>query len=121
MSKEQIGEMAQKLCDEFNKRRGKISMKDLATALYEQNYRKHSENVIEFPCKVGDTVFAYMGNGMYTAAIVVRIEMTQTPSGTETLYFAIGNESPAVRFDDKCIGKTVFFNREEAERAKANL
>ena len=66
---------------------------------------------------MGDKIFAYIGCGTIIAAIVTRIETTETPSGTEKSYFAIGSDSPSVSFNDECIGKTVFLTKEEAEQA----
>lgn len=42
-SVQEIIEMAQKLVDVFNERRGDVSMKDLAEVLFADGYRKQSE------------------------------------------------------------------------------
>lgn len=54
-----------KLCNDLNKifdeeyrERRIITAYHTAKGLYEQGYRKQSKNVIELPCKVGDTVYA---------------------------------------------------------------
>lgn len=57
--------------------------------------------VIVPPCKVGQTVYAYMGCGLLTAAIITRIETIETPGGCKKKYFAVGNDSPSVRFNDE--------------------
>ena len=77
------------------------------------------QGVIVPPCKVGDRVWVHIGLGNIIAAIVTRIETTETPSGEKRSYFAIGVDSPSVSFNDDCIGKTVFLTREEAEKALA--
>ena len=61
MRKEQIEKMKQvlvnycmrkNLCFSFEK------LRNYSEVLYNAGYRKHSDNIVELPCNVGDTVYA---------------------------------------------------------------
>ena len=98
--------------------RGRAQGKTYLTAAHIADHLL-ANGVIVPPCKVGDRVWVHIGLGNIIAAIVTRVETTETPNGAKRSYFAIGVESPSVSFNDDCIGKTVFLNSEEAEKALA--
>lgn len=77
MSREQIEEMAKVIkssldglgCGNFNFTGDEISTM-FAKALYNADYRKQSENVIEPPCKIGDEVYCIMAKGGLSGGLV---------------------------------------------------
>lgn len=133
MSREkQIEEMAKDMCDCC---RAAIIEKEYpcqnsvcegvrkhAEALYNAGYRKQSENVIEFPCKVGDTIYLpWEWNDTSGVAIltVERISITEAGRSIRTDFWSddedywLAYNCGVFWFDD--IGKVVFLTKEEAE------
>lgn len=71
-----------------------------------------TENCIELPCKVGDTV--YRINAMFSFLPVPKAEKIQKIELYDiNIIFRTVNRA----FNDKDIGKTVFLTREEATKA----
>lgn len=92
----------------------------------EAGYRKQSENTVELPCKVGQTVYVpwrYGGQRGVATVIVQEIKLYDT-NPSHCMFF-IDMESDNECFNqsfggwktEQCIGKTVFLTREEAETA----
>ena len=103
---------------------GVLTRSETMYNLYKMGYRKQSENTIELPCKVGDTVYylnaryhmALYRNTIYEAK-VARIVIT---SLGVALVIHIRDESGCCEVPDvKDFGKTVFLTQEEAEKALA--
>lgn len=80
-------------------------------------FSKPKSRYIELPCAVGDTVWFEMFGQIEFATIyccrgdIMHNGFVITDANAKTIY---GTE---VAFDGKCIGKTVFLTREEAEKA----
>ena len=66
-----------------------------------------ANGVIVPPCKIADRIYQTDGIRIYTSSIH---EITYTAS--KTIYV-----TESIVFDETAIGKSVFFNREDAERA----
>ena len=68
------------------------ALNHIARTLYEAGYRKQSENVIELPCKVGDTMYVdYKGIAYPVKVNAIRIDTKKNNhricvSGTFHLY-----------------------------------
>ena len=93
----------------------------------EQIASKQSENVVELPCKVGDTVY-YIYGGYYKEAKyckvsrpckVVEISFKLSRKRNTVLEGFITDNGTRYSFDG--IGKTVFLTKEEAEQALAKM
>lgn len=95
----------------------------IAQHLYNAGYRKQSENTIVLPCKVGDLVYVPWRWGGQRAVATVRVEEIKFYDSQMHYMFLIDMESDNECFNqsfggwktDKCIGKTVFLTKEEAE------
>lgn len=87
-----------------------------ATALYEQGYRKQSENVIELPCKIGDTVYIIdeaddeCGEDYVLAVKVLQFFINEHGIAVD-LALPLGLRQNTWMV----VGKNVFLTREEAE------
>lgn len=87
-----------------------------AKRLYEAGYRKQSENMVELPCKVGDTVYRVKKRqGVWC---ILPREVTSITYRLDHLYRVVW-EIFSTEID--VLGKTVFLNREEAENALAKM
>lgn len=135
--KEQIEEMAKEIClatQKTNYSCNKMCKKQggcaycivLAEHLCNADYRKQSENTVELPCKVGQTVYVpwrYGGQRGVATVIVQEIKLYDT-NPSHCMFF-IDMESDNECFNqsfggwktEQCIGKTVFLTLEEAETA----
>ena len=94
-----------------------------AQKLFEDGYRKQSENMIEFPCKVGDTVYFPMEtDGECNPYVDVGTVFALGIDERHTIWISVRYES-GMRYyhtsDD--FGKTVFLAQEEAEAALAKM
>ena len=96
-----------------------------ATHLYNADYRKQSENVIELPCKVGTTLYF-----LYNSPYADKPDLTPRIYKTADWYFEVDktgiviNTSDIHSFNkeyDYHLGKTVFLTKEEAEKALAKM
>lgn len=78
-----------------------------------------SNGVIVPPCKVGDTVYSYDEN--LHALLDYRINQITLSDGAPTLYSGLCFKEDEllsdIDFVESDVGKTVFLNREEAEKA----
>ena len=113
--------------EEYEKRR-LITPQNTAEKMTAKGYRKQSENVIELPCKVGDTVYMpWEWNDTSGIAIltVERISITEAGQSIRTDLWSddedywLAYNCGVFRFDD--IGKVVFLTKEEAEQALAKM
>lgn len=93
---------------------------DIAEQLYEEGYRKQSENVIELPCRVGDTMYVkYKGIAYPVCVNAIRIDTKKNNhricvSGTFHLYeYYDHNYKATFPFDS--IGKSLFYTEAEAK------
>ena len=93
---------------------------EIAKLLYEEGYRKQSENTVELPCKIGDKV--YRLNYLCTAineATVKAIYYTEDkkyyPKSHLVVQYDLARGRVRINFSE--IGRTLFFTREEAEKA----
>lgn len=68
--------------------------------------------LLRLPCKPGDTVYAIDKEGEIVERHIYDVEYRQTRYGTEVSF-----ATATLWFPGKSIGETVFFTREEAERA----
>ena len=96
-----------------------------AKKLYEDGYRKQSENVIELPCKVGTTLYF-----LYNSPYADKPDLTPRIYKTTDWYFEIDkigtviNTSDIQSFNKKYdyyLGETAFLTKEEAEQALAKM
>lgn len=94
----------------------------IATALYNAGCRKQSENVIELPCKVGDTV--YIIDEVWDETVDPYV------LDVKVLQFFINEHGIAVDLELPLgmrqntwmvVGKNVFLTEEEAEQALAKM
>jgi hypothetical protein len=122
MSKEK---QIDKLCNDLNKifdeeyrERRIITAYHTAKGLYEQGYRKQSENVIEVPCKVGDKAWC-----IYNYTKPVEFQITILTLSENHYSFVIETKNGVYKHycDKAFVGKWVFFTREEAEKALAKM
>ena len=97
-----------------------------AKALYNANYRKRSENVIELPCKIGDTIYLpwkWKDTSGIAILTVERISITEAGQSIRTDFWSddedywLAYNCGVFYFDD--IGKIVFITKAEAEQALA--
>lgn len=131
MSKEkQIEEMARDMCDSC---REAVTAEECqlnccdgvrqhAEALYARGYRKQSENVIELPCKIGETMYVvsryYTGSWEIFKCKVDSITMY----GTHTFISLISVKGNFTFGENvSSINKNVFFAEEEAKKAWAKM
>ena len=121
--KEQIEEMARTICG-LNTRDGcfcdggycnyNCLSYEKAETLYNAGYRKQSENVIELPCKVGDTMYVkYKGIAYPVKVNAIRIDTKKNNhricvSGTFHLYEDYDHNYKAT-FPFDSIGKSLFY------------
>ena len=90
----------------------------VATALYLEGYRKQSENVVELPCKIGDTVYIIdeaddeCGEDYVLAVKVLQFFINEHGIAID-LALPLG-----MRLNTwMVVGKNVFLTEEEAEKA----
>ena len=90
--------------------------------LSKMGYRKQSENVIELPCKIGDTIYLpweWKDTSGIAILTVERISITEAGQSIRTDLWSddedywLAYNCGVFYFDD--IGKTVFLTKEEAE------
>ena len=87
--------------------------------LYIAGYRKQSENVIELPCKVGDTMYVqYKGIAYPVKVDAIRIDTKKNNhricvSGTFRLYERYDHDYKAT-FPFNSVGKSLFYIEAEA-------
>lgn len=118
MSKEQIEEMAKAMCGNGMANGNCVMDNDpcnlecvygiCAERLYAKGYRKQSVSTVEFPCKVGQTIYVV---DVCAEKIIERkvTELAINEFGTRYIRsFGFG-------YPESVIGKTVFLTREEAE------
>jgi hypothetical protein len=101
--------MANALLNAINEKHCNISMRALAESLYNAGYRKQSGNTVEFPCRVGQTIYVV---DICAEKIIERkvTELSINEFGTRYIRsFGFG-------YPESVIGKTVFFTRGEAEQ-----
>ena len=96
--------------------------KDYAKRAIDKGWRKQSENVIELPCKVGQTVYMtweWKDTSCIAILTVERISITEAGQSIRTDLWSddedywLAYNCGVFYFDD--IGKTVFLTKEEAE------
>ena len=92
----------------------------ISKALYDEGWRKQSENVIELPCKVGTTLYF-----LYNSPYADNPDLTPRIYKTTDWYFEVDktgiviNTSDIHSFNKKYdyyLGETVFFTQEEAKK-----
>ena len=116
--KEQIEEMAKVIAKEDDTCRAQT----IAKALYNAGYRKQSENVIELPCKIGDTVYIIDDSeDEYGEPYVLGVEVLQFFINKNGI--ALDLKMPlGLRINTwAVVGKNVFLTEAEAEEALAKL
>lgn len=105
---------------------GVLTRSETMYNLYEMGYRKLSDNVIELPCKVGQTVYTIHGKMGKVTSIHQNLVGNETGRWVVTAWFdnyyadskEAGFECGTHRtFYFDSFGKTVFLTREEAEKA----
>ena len=88
----------------------------LAKKLTAKGYRKQSENTVELPCKVGDTVYRLKKrNGVWC---ILPREVVSLTYRLDHLYRVVW-EVFSTEMD--VLGKTVFLTKEKAEEALAKM
>lgn len=100
-----------------------------AKFLYNAGYRKQSENTVELPFKVGDTVYVPWRWAFQQAVAIVKVEEIKFYDSQMHYMFLVDMESDNECFNqsfggwktDASIGKTVFLTREEAEKTLAKM
>ena len=110
--------------EEYEKRR-LITPQNTAEKMTAKGYRKQSENVIELPCKVGDTVYAFSGDfGVVLPYFVEYLRIGFMDKNRNYWIYEANCHAEEtdelldeLDFDLEDIGKTVFLSSEEAERA----
>lgn len=91
--------------------------KDCYTKLAELEDAEEQGLLLRLPCKVGDTVYAFLSTCNYfTECQINKIELKPTLYGN-TCYFLepIGHRGCLYRCFEDDFGKTVFLTKEEAE------
>lgn len=103
-------------------RRQSAYSEEIAEAVYNAGYRKRSENTIELPCKVGQTVYMpweWKDTSGIAILTVEKISITEAGQSIRTDLWSddedywLAYNCGVFYFDD--IGKTVFLTKEEAE------
>lgn len=100
----------------------KCTHRDIAETIYTANYRKQSENTIELPCKIGDTVYIIdeaedeCGEDYVLAVKVLQFFINKHG-------VAIDLELPLGMRLNTCmvVGENVFLTEEEAKKALAKM
>ncbi len=101
---------------------------NIAEALYNAGYRKQSENTIELPCKVGDTIYLpWKWKDTSGVAILTVERMSITEAGwsirtdlwSDDEDYWLAYNCGVFYFEE--IGKTVFLIKEEAEKALSKM
>lgn len=95
----------------------------IARHLYEAGYRKQSENTVELPFKVGDTVYVPWRWAFQKGVATVKVEEIKFYDTQMHYMFLIDMESDNECFNqsfggwktDRSVGTTVFLTKEEAE------
>ena len=97
--------------------------RSIARDLYCAGYRKQSENVIELPCKIGDTVYIIdeCGDGECSEDYVLEVKVRQFFINKNGIMVDL--ELPlGLRLNTwMMVGKNVFLTEEEAETALAKM
>ena len=132
MSREkQIAEIADKLCttsyfcptenwDSCSQADGEYCdrCRKLAERLYNAGYRKQSENMVELPCKVGDSVWC-----IYNYTKPKEFQIAILTMSKNHYSFTIETKDGIYKHycDKEAVGKWVFFTKEEAEEVLAKM
>jgi hypothetical protein len=82
----------------------------VAEELYYKGYSKQSENVIEFPCKPGQTL--WFPSEYYDSPFPIYVTHLEIYEEETIIYSDGGSE-----WQIEDIGKTIFLTKEEAEQA----
>jgi hypothetical protein len=111
--------------DEEYERRRLITPQNVAEKMTAKGYCKQSENTIELPCKVGDTIYRIWNCGKHGKSIsefeVKHIDIDYLPD-MEIAFLHKQSMSGSYHFAKlKDFGKTVFLTKEEAEQALAKM
>jgi hypothetical protein len=121
MSREKIEEIRKDIFNAFGGyAKWEEDWQSLAEAIYTAGYRKQSENVIELPCKVGDTMYVdYKGIAYPVKVNAIRIDTKKNNhricvSGTFHLYEHYDHDYKAT-FPFDSIGKSLFYTEAEAK------
>ena len=112
----QIEEIAS-IIQSVAERHHSIWCKELAKIIYNAGYRKQSENTVELPCKVGDTMYVisrYYTNDYKVFECVVS-DISIYIKNTFVRLLGKGNIIFAINAEE--INRTVFHTKEEAEKA----
>jgi hypothetical protein len=127
MSKEkQIEEMAKAMCRSC-KPNGNCELDDKpcntecihscrAEILYAAGYRKQSENAVELPCKVGDTLYviSQMKDKRFLP-FITEYEVTSISIKKKSVVIWHEMDGYLKNFKQTDFGKTIFLTKEEAE------
>lgn len=128
--KEQIEELTKDLCDieckgmKCNECDGyACEYRMLAEALYNAGYRKQSENTVEIPCKVGDTVYIIdeCGDGECVEDYVLDVKVLQFFINEHGIGVDLALPLGMRVNTWMVVGKNVFLTKEEAEKALAKM
>lgn len=99
-----------------------------AEFLYEKGYRKQSENAVELPCKVGDTIYLpWKFDGVKSIACLTVTHIifdrehnyVKTDFNTDDEAYYDKYKCGSYEFED--FGEIVFLTHEEAEKALAKM
>lgn len=119
MSKEkQIEEMAEYIFGNAitHDTQFKEDCRSIAIDLYNAGYRKQSENTVELPCKVGDTVYRVKKRrGVWC---ILPREVVSITYRLDHLYRVVWE---IFSTETDTLGKTVFLTEAEAEQALAKM
>lgn len=99
-----------------------IYTEDIAEFLYNAGYRKQSENTIELPCKVGDTL--YVLSQMKDKRILPFIStygVTSISIRKKSIIVYHEMDGYIKIFKQTDFGKTVFLTQEEAKKSLAKM
>jgi Zn-finger protein len=130
--KKQIEEMALTLseggcgneCDCIQGDKFNCHLLHSASVLYNAGYRKQSENVIEFPCKVGDKAW-FVFTPRYPANPSDKGKWFMVEDGVQRLIYGAKGVSIETwnmgTISAREIGKKLFFTKEEAEKVLAKM
>lgn len=92
----------------------------IAQTLYKAGYRKQSDNVIELPCKVGDTMYVKYDGVVFPVVVnAIRLDTKKNSNricvtGTIHLYGDYSHKYKAT-FPFNSIGKSLFYTEAEAK------
>ena len=89
----------------------------IAKALYNAGYRKQSENTVELPCKVGDTLYviSQMKDKRFLP-FINEYEVTSISIKKKRIVIYHEMDGYIKTFKEIDFGKTVFLSKAEAER-----